>query len=286
MKDTFFSSEFAFNTKGILHVFKKPVVMGILNITPDSFYASSRVVEDDAILRRAEEMIQEGASILDIGGYSSRPGANDISVEEEIRRVTGPIEVIKKAFPDTLLSIDTFRSKVARSAIEAGANIINDISGGQLDEDMFNTAAALDCPYIMMHLRGTPQDMMDRTDYERVITAIIQFFSTQISKAESAGIKDLIIDPGFGFSKNVDQNFEVMRQLEMLHMLEKPLLIGVSRKSMIYKSLDVTADQSLNGTTVLNTIALMKGAHILRVHDVKEAVEAIQLTGKSQKYNR
>ena len=283
MKDTFFSSKFAFNTKGILQTFEKPVVMGILNVTPDSFYASSRVVKDDEVLRRAEEMIKDGASLLDIGGYSSRPGAQDISVEEEMRRVTGPIEVIKKAFPDTLLSIDTFRSKVARAAVEAGADIINDISGGQLDEDMFNTAAALGCPYVMMHMRGTPQDMMDRTDYERVITAIIQFFSTQISKAERAGIQDIIIDPGFGFSKNVDQNFEVMRQLEMLHILEKPLLIGVSRKSMIHKTLDITADQSLNGTTVLNTIALMKGAHILRVHDVKEAVEAIQLTGKSQK---
>ena len=277
MKDTFFSSKLTFNSKGILYTFEKPLVMGILNVTPDSFYASSRVQSNDAILERAEQMIREGATILDIGGYSSRPGASDISIDEEINRVVEPIAAIKKAHPKTLISIDTFRSEVAKAAIHAGGDLVNDISGGQLDRDMFSTVAELNCPYIMMHMLGTPQNMMERNHYKHLISDIARYFSERLSKAEQAGIKDLIIDPGFGFSKNIEQNYELMRQLELLHIHEKPILIGVSRKSMIYKKLDISPEESLNGTTALNTIALMKGADILRVHDVREAIETIEI---------
>lgn len=280
MKDTFFSSDFTFNAKGILHTFEKPIVMGILNITPDSFFAGSRVNEEDGILTRAKDMIDEGASILDIGGYSSRPGAEDISENEEIERIITPILTIRKAFPEVLISVDTFRSKVARAGIEAGANMINDISGGQLDAAMFRTAAELNCPYILMHMRGTPQNMSNNTDYNNIISDLVQYFSKRIALAHSAGIKDIIIDPGFGFSKTVEQNYVVLKSLEYLHVLEKPILLGVSRKSMIYKTLNTSPEESLNGTIILNTIGLMKGTQILRVHDVKEAKEAIDLLHK------
>jgi dihydropteroate synthase len=280
VKDTFFSSDFTFNAKGILHTFEKPIVMGILNITPDSFFAGSRVNEEDEILARAKDMIDEGASILDIGGYSSRPGAEDISENEEIERIITPILTIRKAFPEVLISVDTFRSKVARAGIEAGANMINDISGGQLDAAMFRTVAELNCPYILMHMRGTPQNMSNNTDYNNIISDLVQYFSKRIALAHSAGIKDIIIDPGFGFSKTVEQNYVVLKSLEYLHVLEKPILLGVSRKSMIYKTLNTSPEESLNGTIILNTIGLMKGTQILRVHDVKEAKEAIDLLHK------
>lgn len=280
MKDTFFSSDFTFNAKGILHTFEKPIVMGILNITPDSFFAGSRINEEDEILARAKDMIDEGASILDIGGYSSRPGAEDISENEEIERIITPILTIRKAFPEVLISVDTFRSKVARAGIEAGANMINDISGGQLDAAMFRTVAELNCPYILMHMRGTPQNMSNNTDYNNIISDLVQYFSKRIALAHSAGIKDIIIDPGFGFSKTVEQNYVVLKSLEYLHVLEKPILLGVSRKSMIYKTLNTSPEESLNGTIILNTIGLMKGTQILRVHDVKEAKEAIDLLHK------
>jgi dihydropteroate synthase len=280
VKDTFFSSDFTFNAKGILHTFEKPIVMGILNITPDSFFAGSRVNEEDEILARAKDMIDEGASILDIGGYSSRPGAEDISENEEIERIITPILTIRKAFPEVLISVDTFRSKVARAGIEAGANMINDISGGQLDAAMFITVAELNCPYILMHMRGTPQNMSNNTDYNNIISDLVQYFSKRIALAHSAGIKDIIIDPGFGFSKTVEQNYVVLKSLEYLHVLEKPILLGVSRKSMIYKTLNTSPEESLNGTIILNTIGLMKGTQILRVHDVKEAKEAIDLLHK------
>lgn len=280
MKDTFFSSDFTFNAKGILHTFEKPIVMGILNITPDSFFAGSRVNEEDEILARAKDMIDEGASILDIGGYSSRPGAEDISENEEIERIITPILTIRKVFPEVLISVDTFRSKVARAGIEAGANMINDISGGQLDAAMFRTVAELNCPYILMHMRGTPQNMSNNTDYNNIISDLVQYFSKRIALAHSAGIKDIIIDPGFGFSKTVEQNYVVLKSLEYLHVLEKPILLGVSRKSMIYKTLNTSPEESLNGTIILNTIGLMKGTQILRVHDVKEAKEAIDLLHK------
>lgn len=280
MKDTLFSSNLRFNTKGILREFSKPVVMGIINATPDSFYAESRVNENHFALKKAEEMIAEGAAILDIGGYSSRPGADEVTEEEEIERTEGLVDALKAQFPETLVSIDTFRSGVAERAIKAGADIINDISGGQIDPQIFNVAGNYGCPYIMMHMRGTPQTMMNNTTYTNLTKEIILFFSTQIEKAKKAGVKDFILDPGFGFSKTVDQNYELLNQLELLHVLEKHILVGISRKSMIYKALETTAEASLNGTTVLNTVALMKGAKILRVHDVREAIEAVNLIGR------
>lgn len=280
MKDTFFSSEFTFKTKGILHTFQKPIIMGILNVTPDSFFAGSRVNNEADILSKAEAMIAAGATILDIGGYSSRPGATDISEEEEIKRVTGPISAIRDQFPEVLISIDTFRSRVAQAAVEAGAAIVNDISGGQIDPDMIPTVADLNCPYILMHIRGTPQNMSKNTNYEYLVKDLIKYFSKRIALAKAAGIKDIILDPGFGFSKTVDQNYELLNKLELLHVLEHLVLVGISRKSMIYKTLNCSPEDSLNGTTVLNTISLMKGAQILRVHDVKEAVEAVTLIEK------
>ncbi|MGB1104293.1 MAG: dihydropteroate synthase [Crocinitomicaceae bacterium] len=254
--------------------------MGILNVTPDSFFAGSRVNNEADILSKAEAMIAAGATILDIGGYSSRPGATDISEEEEIKRVTGPISAIRDQFPEVLISIDTFHSRVAQAAVEAGAAIVNDISGGQIDPDMIPTVADLNCPYILMHMRGTPQNMSKNTNYEYLVKDLIKYFSERIALAKAAGIKDIILDPGFGFSKKVDQNYELLNKLELLHVLEHPVLVGVSRKSMIYKTLNCSPEDSLNGTTVLNTISLMKGAQILRVHDVKEAVEAVTLIEK------
>lgn len=251
--------------------------MGILNATPDSFYEKSRMGSVEAALEQAKKMISEGAEILDIGGYSSRPGAKEVSEEEEINRVIPVITAVKTNFKNTLISIDTFRSTVAEKAILAGADMVNDISGGQADPAIFEITAKYQCPYIMMHMRGTPQNMMQKTNYNDLIPDLIYYFSEQIEKAQKAGLKDIIIDPGFGFSKTVEQNFAVLNRMELFRVLEKSILIGVSRKSMIYKSLEITAEESLNGTTVLNTIALEKGAQILRVHDVKEASEAVKL---------
>ncbi|UKN03883.1 dihydropteroate synthase [Paracrocinitomix mangrovi] len=265
------------NCAGSLMNFDGPIVMGILNVTPDSFFAESRISSEDQLLQKAAKMVEEGAHILDIGGYSSRPGAKDISVEEEVERTATAIKSLKNSFPNILISIDTFRSKVAIEAVKNGADIVNDISGGQLDEKMFETVAQLNVPYIMMHMKGTPQNMKSLNQYKDLIQDIQLYFSQQISKARKAGIKDIIIDPGFGFSKDVGQNFQLMKQLELLHLHDCPILVGISRKSMIYKSLNITSDESLNGTTVLNTIALSKGAAILRVHDVKEAVESVKL---------
>ena len=279
MKDTLFSSQFRLNAKGILHEFSKPIVMGILNATPDSFYAASKIKETALGIKKAKQMIAEGAGILDIGGYSSRPGATEVSESEEIERVTALIEGIRTEFPSVLISIDTFRANVANAAILAGANIVNDISGGTIDPEILDVAAMYKCPYIMMHLRGTPQTMMQNTEYDNLIKEVVYFFSNQIEKAKKAGITDIIIDPGFGFSKTVSQNYELLGKLDVLKLLDKPILAGFSRKSMIYKSLQITANESLNGTTVLNTIALNKGASILRVHDVKEACEAVKLSG-------
>jgi dihydropteroate synthase len=280
VKDTLFSSKISFNSKGILWDFSNPIVMGILNATPDSFYGKSRVNNLDAALAKAAQMINEGATILDIGGYSSRPGAAEVSQEEEIERTSHLIFELKKRHPSTLISIDTFRSQVAESAIKNGADIINDISGGQIDPEIFNIAANYSCPYILMHMRGTPADMMEHTEYDHLVNDIVHYFSVQIQQAEQAGVKDIIIDPGFGFSKTLEQNFALMRQLEILGLIGKPMLVGVSRKSMIYKTLNTSAEESLNGTTALNMMALQKGAMILRVHDVKAAYEAIVLHQK------
>ncbi|NOQ72027.1 MAG: dihydropteroate synthase [Crocinitomix sp.] len=254
--------------------------MGILNATPDSFYSESRVNNLDIALAKAAQMINQGASILDIGGYSSRPGADEVSEKEEIERTADLIAAIKKEHPEILISIDTFRSRVAEEAVKKGADLINDISGGQMDARIFEVAAKHSCPYILMHMRGTPANMMKHTNYDHLINEIVHYFSAQIRKAQLAGVKDIIIDPGFGFSKTLEQNFELLNQLELLGFIGKPILAGVSRKSMIYKTLNTSPEESLNGTTALNMVALEKGAMILRVHDVKAAFETIVLHQK------
>lgn len=255
--------------------------MGILNVTPDSFYEDSRIRGTEALLRRAEAMLQEGADILDIGGYSSRPEAQHISEEEEHTRVIPAIRALRQAFPDCLISVDTFRASIAEQAVAAGAHIINDISGGQLDGMMFETVGRLQVPYILMHMRGTPQTMQQLTEYEDIIAEMVRYFERQIVQLQAAGVQDIILDPGFGFAKTTDQNFEVLQRLADFKMLGLPILAGLSRKSMTYKTLDIPATEALPGTIVLNTIALMHGAGILRVHDVKEAVQTIKLFKKS-----
>ena len=254
--------------------------MGILNITPDSFYEDSRNTSPDILLKKAEEMLEQGATFLDVGGYSSRPGAEDISPEEELKRVLPAIEILLKNFPEALISVDTFRSKVAERSIQAGAALVNDISAGNLDLEMMQVVSRHQVPYIMMHMRGTPQTMKDLNNYEDVTQEVLFYFSEKIKAARALGINDLIIDPGFGFSKNTAQNFELLSYLDMFEILELPLLAGLSRKSTIYKTLNCTPGEALNGTTVLNTLALTKGADILRVHDVKEAMETVKLTAQ------
>ncbi|MEZ7496282.1 dihydropteroate synthase [Leeuwenhoekiella aequorea] len=265
------------NCKGKLIDLSIPRVMGILNITPDSFYDGGNLKNDSEILGLAEKMLTDGATFIDIGGYSSRPGATDISVNEELERVLPVVTLLLKNFPEVLLSIDTFRAEVAKKAIEAGAAIINDISAGILDDQMFKTIADYQVPYIMMHMKGSPQTMKEFADYKDVVREVLFYFSERIANARSCGINDLIIDPGFGFAKTISHNFELLRNTEKLQIADLPILIGASRKSMIYKTLDTSAAEALNGTTVLNTIALQKGASILRVHDVKEAVETVKL---------
>lgn len=255
--------------------------MGIINLTPDSFFESSRVLSNKkSVLLEAEKKIKEGADFLDLGGYSTRPGASDVSVEEELARVIPAISEIKKNFPDTLLSVDTFRSQVAKVAIEAGAELVNDISAGNLDPEMLPLVAKLQVPYIAMHLKGTPQTMHLETTYSDLITDISAFFSDKIEQFRKFGIKDVIIDPGFGFAKTRTQNFELLKNLSSFKRLGFPILVGLSRKSMIYKTLEISANEALNGTTALNMFALMQGANILRVHDVKEAKETIELAAQ------
>lgn len=252
--------------------------MGILNVTPDSFYDGGNYKNKMAIISQVKTMLDQGATFIDVGGYSSRPNADDVSVAEELKRVIPIIELIGNEFPDTLISIDTFRSQVAQKAIEAGACIINDISAGHLDDNMLKTVAKLKVPYIMMHMRGTSKTMKNLTHYDDLIKNILFYFSERIAEARNLGIVDLIIDPGFGFAKTVEQNYELLNKFELLKMTDLPILAGLSRKSMIYKTLNSSQEDALNGTTVLNTIALQKGATILRVHDVKEAMECIKLT--------
>ncbi|MCB4808168.1 dihydropteroate synthase [Tamlana sp. 62-3] len=265
------------NCKGNLIDLSAPKVMGILNLTPDSFYDGGKHKNEKDILNHVEHMLNAGATFIDAGAYSSRPNADDVSEAEELHRMIPIIDLILKHFPETILSIDTFRSRVAEKSIEAGASIINDISAGNLDKNMLPTVAKLKVPYIMMHMRGTPKTMQQQTNYGNLIKDIIFYFSERLAAAKALGIKDIIIDPGFGFAKTLEQNYTLLNNLELLKMIDKPLLAGVSRKSMIYKKLDITAQEALNGTSVLNTIALQKGAKILRVHDVKEAVECIKL---------
>lgn len=254
-----------------------PVVMGILNATPDSFYKESREESVAGAIEKARQMILSGAKIIDVGGYSSRPGASNITIEEEIRRVVPIIEAIRSEFPEIAISIDTFRSEVAEKAILVGANLINDISGFEIDPKIIDVAAKYGTPYILMHMRGTPQTMKSMTDYENLFKDVSLYFSRKIGKLENAGVKDIILDPGFGFAKDIDQNYELLNNLEAFHLFEKPILAGLSRKSMIYRKLGVTPKESLEGTIAANKVALQKGAKILRVHDVKEAVELIEL---------
>ena len=265
------------NCKGTLIDLSSPKVMGILNLTPDSFYDGGQHKDEKSILNHTEKMLTEGATFIDIGAYSSRPNADHVSEAEELKRILPIVELVLKTFPETLISIDTFRSEVAKQSIETGAALINDISAGKLDDNMLKTVAALHVPYIMMHMRGTPQTMQQHTDYNNLVKDIIFYFSERLAAAKQLGIVDLILDPGFGFAKTLDQNFQLLNTLELFNILEKPLLVGVSRKSMIYKTLNNTAKEALNGTSVLNTIALQKNASILRVHDVKEAKETIKL---------
>jgi dihydropteroate synthase len=269
------------NAAGKLLDLSIPKVMGVLNITPDSFYKGSRVTDDKEIIRIAAEMIKDGADILDIGGYSSRPGAADVSPEEEKGRVLKAISLIHKEFPDAVVSIDTFRSEIAFEAVtKCGASIINDISGGEADRNMFSVVYALNVPYIIMHMKGKPENMQKNPVYEDVVADILKWFGSRIVILQSAGVKDIIIDPGFGFGKTLRHNFEILDRLGDFSVAGLPLLVGVSRKSMIWKTLDLNPDEALNGTTVINTIALMKGADILRVHDVREAVQAVRLVEK------
>ena len=254
-----------------------PKVMGILNVTPNSFFDGGRYKNDSEILLRVEKMLLNGATFIDIGAYSSKPSAEFVSEEEELQRIVPIVQLILEHFPETLISIDTFRSEVAKACIENGAAIINDISAGILDDKMLETIAKYNVPYIMMHMRGTPQTMQTMTNYDNIVKEILFYFSERIAQARSLGINDLIVDPGFGFAKTLEQNYEILQKMELFQMLELPLLAGVSRKSMIYKTLHSSAEEALNGTTVLNTIALTKGAKILRVHDVREAMECVTL---------
>ncbi len=265
------------NLQGKLYALDQPMVLGILNITPDSFFDGGNYTQETAILKRAEQILEEGGHIIDIGGYSSRPQATDITVEEELRRVIPAIENIKKRFPQALISIDTFRAEVARQAISAGACLVNDISGGMIDTQLWQTVAQASVPYILMHMRGNPQNMTELTTYDDIIKDIYFYFSEKITALRALKQTDIILDVGFGFAKTTEQSLFLLKNLEYFHALSLPLLVGISRKSMIYKTLQTTAEKALNGTTVLHTIALIKKAQFLRVHDVREAVETIKL---------
>ncbi len=268
---------FTLNCKGRLLVVDKPLVMGIINTTPDSFFSGSRQESVDAVLAKAETMIQEGATILDVGGQSTRPGSDKLTVEEELKRVIEPIAAINKKFPEIFVSIDTYYSTVATMAVAAGASIVNDISAGSIDSKMISTVAALKVPYVLMHMQGTPQTMQQQPVYENVTREVLDFLIMKVNDLHISGITDIIVDPGFGFGKSIAHNFELLRNLPVFKMLNCPLLLGISRKSSIYKTLGTTTENSLNGTTVLHTIGLLNGASILRVHDVREAMEIIKL---------
>lgn len=277
MQNKVFSSKKTLNVKGSLIDLSIPKIMGILNVTPDSFYDGGNFSTEKAILTQVEKMLTEGADFIDVGGYSSRPGAKDLTPEEELARVIPVVKMIGKFFPGCYISIDTFRAEVANQAIEAGAVIVNDISGGQLDEKMYGVIAKHRTPFILMHMRGTPQTMATQVDYDNIIKELIGYFQDKLVQLLQKGITDVIIDPGIGFAKTIEQNFELIKHLDYFQILERPVLIGLSRKSLIWKTLATEPENALNGTTVLNTAALLKGASILRVHDVKEAVEAVKL---------
>lgn len=276
-KDTFLNRKVTLNCKGKLIDLSEPAVMAILNLTPDSFYSQSRINTIDQALKKTAKFIEEGAQFIDIGAYSSRPGAIHISEAEELERLMPIVEAIAKAFPETLISIDTFRAKVAEAAILSGAHLINDISAGNLDEAMFETIAKLQVPYIIMHMKGNPQNMQENPSYENITNEVLTYFMEKVNQLRKLGVKDIIIDPGFGFAKTIDHNYKLLQEMESLNILSLPILVGFSRKSMITKVLDIRNKDALNGTSVLNTISLQKGATILRVHDVKSAMECIKL---------
>lgn len=267
---------YTLNCKGRLLVLDKPVVMGILNITPDSFYSGSRIQQSE-VLQKARQMINEGAIILDIGGQSTRPGSARLTADEELKRVLPAIEAIRKEFPSVFLSIDTYHAKVAKETVAAGIDIVNDISAGDMDATMLSTVASLNVPFIAMHMQGTPDTMQQNPNYENITKEVVDYFIQKTTACKAAGIIDLILDPGFGFGKTISHNFQLLKSMEALQIFNVPILAGLSRKSTIWKTLKITPEEALNGTTVLNTIALTKGASILRVHDVKEAVEVITL---------
>lgn len=271
------SQSITINVGGRLVSFDEPQVMGILNVTPDSFFATSRCRSEGEIRQRVCQIRQEGATMVDIGAYSSRPGAEDVSKDEELRRLLPAIDIVREEWPEAVVSVDTFRAEVARKAVEAGADIVNDISGGEMDREMFSAVSELHVPYILMHMQGTPKDMQVEPKYENLMCEVFRSLGERVEALHEMGVADVILDPGFGFGKTMTQNYEMMARLEEFRLLGCPLLVGVSRKSMIYRLLNTMPEESLNGTTALNMIALMKGAGILRVHDVKEAVEAIKI---------
>ena len=269
---------FSLNIKGQLREFTAPLVMGVLNATPDSFYAASRAENEDEIARRAVQMVADGVDIIDVGAFSTRPGAQVISEDEEMSRLGRTLPLVRSMAPEALISVDTFRASVARKAVEEwGADIVNDVSGGNLDADMFPTVAELRVPYVLTHMRGSVEDMMNHTEYENVTADVLSELSERLNALALLGVNDVIIDPGFGFSKTLEQNYQLLRELRMFEVLNRPVLVGFSRKSMITRLLDIPAEEALNGTTVLNTLALDRGAAILRVHDVREAKEAITI---------
>jgi dihydropteroate synthase len=273
--------QYSLNINGRLLDLSEPQVMGILNVTPDSFYSGSRKQTEDEIEARVKQIIGEGASIIDIGAYSSRPNADDVSPSEEMERLRKGLSVIQRVAPDAIVSVDTFRADVAKMCVEEyGVGIVNDISGGMLDKDMFATVAKLGIPYILMHMQGTPQNMQQNPHYDDVVKEVFMYFAEKVQRLRDLGVKDIILDPGYGFGKTVEHNYELMNHQEELLEFELPLLVGISRKSMIYKALGITADEALNGTSVLNTISLLKGANILRVHDVATCVEVVNLIQK------
>ena len=266
------------NVNGSLLDLSQPRVMGILNVTPDSFYAGSRTQTEAEIVRRVKQIVSEGAAIIDIGAYSSRPNADNVSAREETERLRMGLKILFEIQPDAVVSVDTFRADVARMCVEEyGVAIINDIAAGEMDANMFHTVAALNVPYIMMHMQGTPQSMQQHPHYDNLLKEVFLYFARKVQQLRDLGVKDIILDPGFGFGKTMEHNYELLSHLEEFRIFELPLLVGVSRKSMIYRLLDITPQEALNGTTVLDTICLLKGADILRVHDVKEAVETVRI---------
>lgn len=280
MQNNVFYTNKTLNVRGRLLDLGTPRIMGILNVTPDSFFDGGRFMNEKAALTHASKMLDDGADLVDVGGASSRPGASPLSEEEETARVIPVIEVLLKHFPEAILSVDTFRGGVARRALEAGASVINDISGGEQDPMMFETAASLNAPYVLMHMRGTPETMTTLTAYDNLIRDIIQYFEEKVILLRRAGVKDIIIDPGFGFAKTAAQNFELLNHLEHFKVLGLPILTGLSRKSMVWRTLGITPEEALNGTSALHSIALLKGASILRAHDVKEAFECVKLVSQ------